>query len=262
MAGILDRHAEASKYQSWAKEIKEAFNLNFLDPVTAVYATGSQTAISMPLVVGLVPDSLKQRVQNTLLESIKKSGMALTAGDVGFHFLVRALHQMGADQILYEMNARDDVPGYGYQLKKGATALTESWAALDFVSNNHLMLGHLMDWFYRGLAGIDQTESSVAYLEILIHPRFVKGIDSVKAKFESPHGRVESGWKKNGDQIIVNLEIPVNASAQVEYKLQKGQSLYESGRKIEECPDITEFKKSEQGIILKIGSGEYKFEIK
>jgi len=49
------------------------------------------------------------------------------------------------------MNTRDDVPGYGYQLRKGATALTESWAALESVSNNHLMLGHLMEWFYEGL---------------------------------------------------------------------------------------------------------------
>ena len=74
---------------------------------------------------------------------------------------------------LYAMNARDDVPGYGFQLKKGATALTESWAALEEVSNNHLMLGHLMRWFYSGLLGIDQSESSLAYASIVLKPQVV-----------------------------------------------------------------------------------------
>jgi alpha-L-rhamnosidase len=54
----------------------------------------------------------------------------------------------------------------GFQIAKGATALTESWTALKNVSNNHLMLGHLMEWFYNGLAGIKQTENSVGFKEI------------------------------------------------------------------------------------------------
>ena len=88
---------------------------------------------------------------------------SLTAGDIGFHFLVEALMNGGRSQLLYEMNARNDVPGYGFQLEKGATALTESWPALENVSNNHLMLGHLMEWFYAGLGGIGQSEQSAAY---------------------------------------------------------------------------------------------------
>jgi hypothetical protein len=48
------------------------------------------------------------------------------------------------------MNSRDDVPGYGYQLKNGATALTESWQGLTVVSNNHFMLGHIKNGFMQG----------------------------------------------------------------------------------------------------------------
>ena len=69
----------------------------------------------------------------------------------------------GASQMIFDMNNRDDVPGYGFQLKKGATALTESWAALENVSNNHLMFGHIMEWFYSGLAGISQEENWKGY---------------------------------------------------------------------------------------------------
>jgi len=104
--------------------------------------------MSMPLCVGLVDDPFREKVLKNLLDSIQADGNALTAGDIGFHYLVEVLTDGGASQLLFEMNNRDDVPGYGYQLKKGATTLTESWAALEEVSNNHLMLGHLMEWFF------------------------------------------------------------------------------------------------------------------
>src|SRR5699024_7281256 len=142
MAEILGKSDQAEHYSARAEDIKQAFNERFYDEKGGVYATGSQTSMAMPLVVGLA-DSLDQKqVFKNLTDSIRVNNKALTAGDVGFNYLVKALEEGGASQLLYEMNARDDVPGYGYQLKKGATALTESWAALERVSNNHLMLGH------------------------------------------------------------------------------------------------------------------------
>ena len=50
---------------------------------------------------------------------------------------------------------RTDSPSYGYQLAQGATALTEAWDSNPNSSQDHFMLGHAEEWFYRGLAGID-----------------------------------------------------------------------------------------------------------
>src|SRR5699024_6003825 len=133
------------------------------------------------------------------------------AGDVGFNYLVQALEEGGASQLIFEMNARSDVPGYGYQLKKGATALTESWAALERVSNNHLMLGHIMEWFYGGLAGIKQTDDSKGYNHILIEPNMVGNIEWTQAWYESPDGRIESAWSLENEKGSMHVKIPVNA---------------------------------------------------
>ena len=100
----------------------------------------------MPLCTGIVEEAYRTAVFKNLVDSITTSNYKLTAGDIGFHFLVQALQEGGASQLIYNMNCRNDVPGYGYQLAKGATALTESWPALAEVSNNHLMLGHIMAW--------------------------------------------------------------------------------------------------------------------
>jgi hypothetical protein len=258
MATILAMEEEALTYADWAEDIKTAFNTKFLDPETLVYSTGSQTAIAMPLSVGLVEVDKSERVFQTLTESVRKSGNSLTAGDVGFHFLVKALSDGGAGELLYDMNARDDVPGYGYQLKKGATALTESWAALERVSNNHLMLGHLMEWFYAGLAGIDQTDSSVAFREIKIAPQMVSKIGEAGATFESPYGQISSHWKQDDKGYEWEITIPVNTSARLYFPFRVGDTLTESGRPL---PGKWKSRQEMDKLVISVGSGKYRFSV-
>ncbi len=261
MAGILGKHAEQGYYGSWAAEVKKAFNEKFYDPVTGVYSTGSQTAMSMPWCVGLTDEKEMPRVIESLEDSIRANGKSLTAGDIGFHFLVRALTESGKSRLLYEMNARDDVPGYGFQLKKGATSLTESWAALETVSNNHLMLGHLMEWFYSGLAGIRQDENSVAFKEIILKPETVEGITFAKADYQSPYGRIGCEWRKNKDRLTVDLTIPVNTTAKVFLPVAPGSAVTESGMQLPFSGDVRFLKKENDHEIYRLGSGRYCFEI-
>ncbi len=101
--------------------------------------------------MGIVNDGDRGKVFANLTDSIVAGNKALTAGDVGFHYLVESLTKGGASQLMFEMINRDDVPGYGFQLQKGVPALTELWAALENVSNNHLMLGHVTEQFYSNL---------------------------------------------------------------------------------------------------------------
>ena len=138
----------------------------FYDHGTKVCSTGSRIAYTLPLFTGLM--SVQDKVLSNLVDSIKKNDYVLTAGDIGCHFFVRVFSGNGRSDVPYRMNERRDRPGYGYQLKKGAPALTESWAALPYLSNDHLMLGHLMEWFFAGLGGISQDSTSVAYEKIII----------------------------------------------------------------------------------------------
>jgi hypothetical protein len=234
IAGLLNDREYAAGYSILAWRIKEAFNKKFFDKEKKIYATGSQTSLAMPLMLGLVDEKDKAIVFKNLVDSIIANGKALTAGDIGYHYLVQALHAGGASQLLYDMNYRDDVPGYGFQLKKDATALTESWAALREVSNNHLMLGHIMEWFYTGLAGIDQQANSVGFKEIVIRPEQVGDINNVKASYETFYGTISTAWKKDEAGVTeLQVEIPANTSAQIY------------------LPDT----------IIRVGSGNYHFRI-
>ncbi len=244
---------EATKLDDLANEVKKAFNAKFYNKKTKSYSTGSQTAIAMPLYVGLVDEKERKNVVKSLVESINDSKKALTAGDIGFHFLVKALEENGCSPLLFEMNFRNDVPGYGFQLKKGATALTESWPALENVSNNHLMLGHLMEWFYTGLGGIKQDEGGISFKNIVIRPEIVGDLTWVKSSYHSPYGLIKSDWKKEASALEMKIEIPANTSATIFFPTTQKGSITEDGKR------ITVQKNGDGKFFIKIGSGSYTF---
>ena len=215
IAHVLGKTADVQRYTTLADSVRQAFNRKFFNPSTGVYSTGSQTAYAMPLYTGLVGKEYRAKVLGNLVDSIHHNNFTLTAGDIGYHYLVNVLSNSGQSQLLYDMNNRNDVPGYAFQLKHGATALTESWPALRFVSNNHMMLGHLMEWLYNGLAGIRQANGDIGFATLEIAPQPVNGMDWVKAGFETAHGQVQVHWQKNGKQFSLDLTLPPNTKARV-----------------------------------------------
>jgi alpha-L-rhamnosidase len=259
MAAILGEKADAGYYSELAETIRRSFNARFLDPATKVYSTGSQTAYSMPLFFGMADDSIRKEIVANLIKSIDENNKSLTAGDIGYRYLLRVLEQEGQSQLIYEMNSKTDVPGYGYQLSKGATSLTESWAALKYVSNNHMMLGHLMEWFYSGIGGIRQSPGTSAYENLLIEPQIVGDISWADTKFNSVHGEISTSWKIENNTLSLRIRIPVGCNANVAIP-QADQSLITlNDSPITRSPEIN-IKGTYGGkTICAIGSGEYLF---
>jgi alpha-L-rhamnosidase len=215
IATILGKQNDAVKYGQWADTVKLAFNKMYFHPETKQYGSGSQTSNAIAISMGLVNEKDKKAVVENIVKDIQERNYGLTSGDIGFHYLLQVLTGAGRNDIIFAMNNRTDVPGYGYQLAKGATALTESWQALPNVSNNHLMLGHIMQWFYEGLAGISQAENSVGYKNIIIRPQIVGDLTHASASFQSPYGEIRSAWKKTGSHFELKATVPANTTAKI-----------------------------------------------
>lgn len=262
MAILLGHTQDAAVWSKLAGEVKQAFNKKFLNPATKVYATGSQTAMAMPLCTGLVEEKYQRAVFRNLVDAINRNGKKLTAGDIGFHYLVRALQEGGASQLIYNMNSRSDVPGYGFQLARGATALTESWPALPGVSNNHLMLGHIMEWFYNGLGGISQDKQSVGYRNIIIRPEIVGDITAVKTSYNTVYGTIRSEWEKQDDRLLFHIVIPPNSFGIVKLPATKEQAITESNTPLNKQKDVVLLNYEDGRAIIKAGAGDYRFEVK
>ena len=239
VATLLNKKEEANNFKKWAAAVKKSFNDLFFDKQKLQYDSASQTANAMALYMGLVEPQYRDAVVKSLVKDIHDRNYALTAGDIGYRYVLRALEEAGRSDVISQMNNRDDVPGYGYQLKHGATALTESWQAYPSVSNNHFMLGHLMEWFYAGLCGIKQAAMSVAFKKIEIKPQPAGDVKQAAASYHSPYGLIKTDWTKTGNTFTLNVTIPANSTAEIYF------------------PANDKYTKP-----LKIGSGTYSYVVK
>ncbi|RRB01214.1 glycoside hydrolase family 78 protein [Larkinella rosea] len=261
-ARLLRKTADADHYRQLAESVKQAFNRKYYDAEKGYYGSGSQTSNAMPIYMNLVTPENKAAVTASLLKSLQENNYSLTAGGIGFRYLLLALTKVDASDAIYAMNNRSDVPGYGYQLAHGATALTESWPALRFVSNNHFMLGHLMEWLYSGLGGIQQDENVPGFKAIVIKPEVVGDITHTNVRYVSPYGPIRSEWKKTGSQLELTVSIPANTTATVFLPASTADRISESGKSLENRNDIKVLRTENGKSGLGIGSGTYVFSVK
>src|SRR6185437_7591492 len=82
-AALLGKTEDAARYSELAKNIANAFNEKFYNPTNHSYATGSQCANAIPLVMGICEPQNRAAVVDAIVQDVRSHGNALTAGDVG-----------------------------------------------------------------------------------------------------------------------------------------------------------------------------------
>jgi hypothetical protein len=262
MADILGEPADARHFSRRAEEIKARFNSEFYNADGGYYGDNTQAANAIALCFNLVEPSFQDEVVENLVQNVVDNEYRMTAGDIGFRFLVQALSDAGHDDIVYRMINHERDPGYGYQLKMGATALTESWSASRTSSNNHFMLGHVTEWFYEDLLGIEALQREPGFKRIRIRPRVVGDLQWASGSYKSLHGSIESGWEMSEDTFQLEVTIPVNTSAEVWLPTTDASSVKVDGIDLEENRYATVVRIEGNCLVVLISSGTYEFTLK
>jgi hypothetical protein len=260
-AGLLGQPDEAKQFDALAGQIRAAFNELFFNPATGQYATGSQCANSLAVVMNLVEPTNRAAVVGAIVADVRRRGNALTAGDVGYRYLLRALAENGRSDVIFDMNNQSEKPGYGYQLKMGATSLTEKWDAGvgSFGSQNHFMLGQINEWFFHDLAGIQPDPQSPGFKHFFIHPDVVGDLTGVKASYDSVRGKIVSEWKRAQNTLTLHVVVPPNTTATIELPSGREQAVTESGKPVEKSAGITFLSFTNSRATYQVGAGDYLF---
>lgn len=207
--------ADHDYYAALSLSVKEAFNQTFFHAETAEYGSGSQASNAIPLFFEMVDPAQRGRVLDNLVSDIRKHGNRLTTGDVGNRYLFQTLARNDLNGLMYEMNNHEDVPGYGFQVKFGATTLTEQWDPRQGTSWNHFMMGQIDEWFFAWLAGIRPDKEFPGYEKMIINPQVVGDLRSVSASTQTPYGEVLVHWKIENDRFHLEVVVPVNSRAKI-----------------------------------------------
>ncbi|WP_455613443.1 glycoside hydrolase family 78 protein [Bacteroides congonensis] len=209
-------------YSSLADDIRIAFDKRFLNNDTAQYGTGSQCSNALPLFLHMTQD---KKVFMNLIKDVEAHGNRLTTGDVGNRYLIQTLACNDQHELIYKMFNHEEAPGYGFQLKFGATTLTEQWDPRQGSSWNHFMMGQIDEWFFNSLVGIrpyaastlenQQNKSKQGYQKFIIAPQPVGDLKFVKSSYETLYGTIVVDWARQDGTFTLNVSVPVNTTAVV-----------------------------------------------
>ena len=141
-----------------------------------------------------------------------------TTGNVGTKYLLEVLAQYGFIESAWQLIKSDDYPGWGYMIANGATTLWERWELAEgrgMNSHNHPMLGSPCGWLFRHVAGIKLHEDSCGADRFVLSPCFIKDLDFAQSSYDSRSGLVRSAWRRDGERIIWDFELPNGVCAEV-----------------------------------------------
>ena len=259
IAELLGHADDARFYANRAAEIRGAYVAKFRRPADGLYGTASQASLAIPLVMDLVEPADRGAVLAALIRDVEQRGYA-SAGDIGFRYLLRALADGGRSDVIYKLINQDEKPGYGYQLKQGATALTESWHASRDASHNHFMLGQIIEWFYHDLAGIASDPAGTGFKQIVITPAVIGDLTWVEAEYDSIHGPIAVRWDRVGEHLKLAIKIPANTTATVFVPAREGALITESGQPVEKSSGVVFLRRENDRAVYAVEAGSYVFE--
>lgn len=214
-AKLFDKQADYFYYSSLAEKIKSAINSKYLNKDTGLYATGTQTELSVPLYWGVVPPDVRQKVSDNLAEKVVQNNFHLDVGVLGAKALLNALSENGHTETAYRVAVQQTYPSWGWWIANGATTLLENWdlQATRDISDNHMMFGEIGAWFYKGVGGIYPDAASPGFKHIVLKPYFAADLEQFEAKHRSPFGEICSSWTRKKAKIQYTAIVPPNCSA-------------------------------------------------
>ncbi|MEN6449392.1 MAG: family 78 glycoside hydrolase catalytic domain [Thermoguttaceae bacterium] len=217
-AEVLGRNDDVNRYRDLREKTAASYLHRFYDPKQHVFHNhGScQCANAISLAAGLTPDADRKAVVDGIVADLAKRGWQQTPGDIGHVFLIRALAETGRSDVLHRVYSRESLGSYGGILRKGLTAMPETWNAMNdgSQSQNHAMLGHVIEWFYGYVAGIRQQPDSVGWKRVLIAPE-PGPLAEASASLISPAGRIVSRWRVEKGKFHLDAEVPAGVTARL-----------------------------------------------
>jgi alpha-L-rhamnosidase len=214
----------------------------------------------------LLPEAARAAATQKFVQEISSRNWHLATGFIGTPRLLPALHLAGRDDVAYRLLLQDTFPSWLSEVREGATSMWERWDGWtpekgfeDIAMNsfNHYAFGSVGEFLYRFVAGIDTD--GPGFHRILIQPRPGGTLTGARASYDAITGKIESGWRIEAGQLLVDAVVPPNTTATVHLPVPDGTPVLEGGGPVAPGMGIKSLGTDGQGIAFTVGSGIYHF---
>ena len=141
--------------------MKQAFAEEFVTP-SGRLGYNDQTSYALAFLWDLIPAEHVEAAKRYFRRSVELTNGKIGTGFIGTPAILPALIKIGAVDLAEKLFLQLDVPGWLYQVERGATTIWERWDAIqadgtiydpDMNSYNHYAYGAVCQWLFEGVAG-------------------------------------------------------------------------------------------------------------
>jgi alpha-L-rhamnosidase len=281
MAEALGHDEATERYRQRHADIAASFRRQHVREDGSL-AIETQSACVLALQTGLVAGEAAGPVVEQLVQRILANDVRMATGFLGTKSILPVLSAYGHHDLACRLFQSRDFPSWGYEVEQGANTVWERWDSFTkehgfdgFTGSNnaamnsfsHYAFGAVMEWGYRTLAGIDCLEPG--YRRIRIRPMIPSAssnpdrdpVSWVRADYDSPRGLIASHWRREGEQLVMDVIVPANTTAEVHVPATRLEDVSCGGQALAKGPadgvDVRDV--TNRVVILDVGSGTYRF---
>lgn len=223
-AKIIGKQNDEKFLNRFAESVKENYNEKLLvqnengvwcykawDHPDELFVT--QASQALPLYWGMVPDDRKADVVKVFRKTLEREH-AFIAGEIGLPYVIQTARENGMNDLISQFILREEHPSYYAFVLDGETTLGEYWET-NPRSHCHDMMGHIIEWYYNGIAGIIPKKPGFA--KIVIRPYLPETMNYFNCSYVTPYGKLHVEVKRENG----NIELKVNVPESIEYTVDR-----------------------------------------
>ncbi|BFK18774.1 glycoside hydrolase family 78 protein [Mediterraneibacter glycyrrhizinilyticus] len=222
-AEVLGYAEEKWQLERYADQVKENYNEKLLvwnealngwcyrawDHPDELFLT--QAAEALPLYWGMVPEEKEVDVVRAFRYTLEQKS-ALISGEIGLPYVIQTARKYGMSDLICRYILREEHPSYYAFVLDGETTLGEYWEK-NPRSHCHDMMGHIVEWYYNGIAGIRPLKPG--FEKICICPYLPESINEFACSYESVRGTIRVQVKDCGEEVELTVQVP----EQIEFEI-------------------------------------------
>ncbi len=219
-AEVLERPDEALELAEFAEKLKENYNERLLvKDADGKYCYMSyehkdegivttQAVEALPLYFRMVPEEAVEDVVAAFRKTLTDKG-AFASGEVGMPYIIQTAAAYGMNDLIAEFILKPEHPSYYAFVLDGETTLGEYWEK-NPRSHCHDMMGHIIEWYYSGIAGMEIVEPG--FKKVRIRPWMPEGMNEFHCEHETPYGVICVDGKRRNGRFEYSYTVPKGVS--------------------------------------------------
>lgn len=187
ITGILGKQEDQQRFARLAENARKAFR--FIATEDGTIRSDRQAEYVRAIAFDLLTREEKQNAADDLARLVAQCGDHLNTGFLSTPQLCPVLADYGHRDTAYRLLLQETMPGWLYEVRKGATTIWENWDGINEQGNakaslNHYSYGAVCGWLFGGVCGIrlDCGKLVIAPQPSIWYRRFSRMVWSMRSK--------------------------------------------------------------------------------